>query len=894
MMHQGQRMVVSEIDRRFPVLIIDKKGVLGTVLAEKLKEQFLVVLVCGKEFEVQKNIIHIPYVKKIPLIPDNEYSHIFIIYNGESELLEMLPSFVKKANETRGKLFFISSVTFCNPKLITTLSLHLYHAMQVLLYGEIFDNELREVNEVTFFIHQIRTRERVDIPNEGLHKLYPIYFDDVITGIIAIGFALERTKKILLLLPKSGVTELSIARALQRLNPTIKINFVTLKQKPNVAVIPPEGEYLFPEYNFEERLKLIDFSKRKHVTSSRRTRLHLSRKRKHLRFSLPFFSVLCCLILIPLVTIFISCMIGAWSIQSSVKEAEKAEFTTAKNYASAARGSFSLAQSVTGFFSVFDFAIKEQKDDFIQKLQVGQNAAQTEIDLLNSVLVLQKIYVGKSTDPKNDFFHAIATIKNSLLTLQKMKAEGQLPESIATKLYEMDSTLNYIENTIDTYPSLFGFEGKKKYLVLFQNNMELRPGGGFIGSYGILELENGRMNDFKIADVYDADGKLSTHVEPPYALRRYLGVSHWFLRDSNIDVDFTHDADQAMRFLSLEVGERVDGVIAIDTEFLKNIIAVFGSVSVQGYNETVRPDNFYLLTQTHAEKDFFPGSTQKKDFLRALANTLLTEFSEKKSIPWSLFAKKVGESIQGKHLLFAFSDPAIQKLFTVNNLSSSLWDGRKVGENAILDFFGVIDANVGGNKANFYLRRSLRQDAVIDAIGNMSVTNTDEYENTSTKESQYGGDYKNYVRFLLPQNASLSSIKVDNQNLAFTSAITDPQVYTKKNFVPPTELEVETTMQDDKKIIGFFLIVPKGSTRKVAVSYVVNNAINPQSVTFRYDLRIFKQPGTGADPYSFFLTYPSGYTFVDGSKEIRDVGGKLTYSKNLSEDKTINAEFSKK
>jgi len=48
--------------------------------------------------------------------------------------------------------------------------------------------------------------------------------------------------------------------------------------------------------------------------------------------------------------------------------------------------------------------------------------------------------------------------------------------------------------------------------------MELRPGGGFIGSYAILSVDKGKITNFKIYDVYDADGQLKNHIEPPFAI----------------------------------------------------------------------------------------------------------------------------------------------------------------------------------------------------------------------------------------------------------------------------------------------------------------------------------------------------------------------------------------
>src|SRR5260370_28101544 len=103
-------MVASEVSQKLPILIIDKKGKIGQALATKLQEQFLVVVVTGRDLEIHDNLIHIPYRKKVPVIPDNKYSHMFIIYNGESEIVDIMPSIMKKANETNARVVFATSL----------------------------------------------------------------------------------------------------------------------------------------------------------------------------------------------------------------------------------------------------------------------------------------------------------------------------------------------------------------------------------------------------------------------------------------------------------------------------------------------------------------------------------------------------------------------------------------------------------------------------------------------------------------------------------------------------------------------------------------------------------------------------------------------------------------
>src|SRR6185437_5025079 len=90
-------LVTSEEISKLPILIVDKKGIVGSALAKLLRDQFLTVVVTAVDVPKHANIIHVPYHKKIPMIPDNAYSHMFVIYNGESELLDMLSAFEEKA-----------------------------------------------------------------------------------------------------------------------------------------------------------------------------------------------------------------------------------------------------------------------------------------------------------------------------------------------------------------------------------------------------------------------------------------------------------------------------------------------------------------------------------------------------------------------------------------------------------------------------------------------------------------------------------------------------------------------------------------------------------------------------------------------------------------------------
>lgn len=878
--------------QQLPILIIDKHGTMGVDLAEKLQEQFLIVLVSGEALEKHQNTIHIPYRKKIPLIPDNAYSHIFVFYNGEEEILDILPPLMKKAHDSRGKLLFITSLFYSSKSLFVRLSHHSYHSMQILLYGELFSRDDHEDNMVTYLIYQSR-KGRITIPHNGIGNLYPVLRSDVLDAFVTIAFTTDIEKRIQFIFPKHPVSELTVGRLLQKMNPMLKVDFSKSRGKLQDYYIPIDGHYFFTAYPFEDKLRDVTSGvlvEEEDVPKQKATKMPSRRKTN--AYAIPV--ILFCVFVAPILGVVLLVAVGLGALQLSLSAAEDGKVDQAYQLANVAKSSLSAANTVGESIVYLDVIARQPKDLALQKINVIEDVAETEVTILSAAKRLQDVADGKSPDPKQEFFQSVADLKNSLVTVQKLKAEGELPRPIVGKLDEIESLLVPFANTVDTLPELLGFEGKRTYLILFQNNMEIRPGGGFIGSYGLAQLESGRVSSFTVHDVYDADGKLTGHVDPPFALRRYLGASHGFLRDSNFSIDFTQNAVSAMSFLQMETGQKVDGVIGVDTNFLRGLLTVIGPVKVNDYNETVTPDNFYLLTQTHAEKDFFPGSTQKKDFLRSLLTAISEKLARDKNISKTQIVKKVGESIEGKHILFAFPDQSVQKLFTVNNLSSSLWDGRVKGENDFLDFFGVVDANLGANKANYYIKRSMEQSVDLDESGDMKSTATVIYTNTSTSTSPFGGNYKDYVRFVLPANATVDQVKIDNQSVQTIDAITDPALFAEKGFVPPQELELEKTNEQGKSVVGFLVVVPVGQTKRVSISYSVPDAIDTNEPTFTYKLRIFKQPGSQDDPYALFVTYPDNFRLVSSEKGLSDVGGKLAYSVYLNSDKDIKATFSKR
>lgn len=901
----------NDMNEPFPILIIDKLGFLGNAIAEKLLEKKTIFLVSGESYSKTKiddqNLLFIAYLKrknKVPLIPDQTYSSILLVWNGEKEILENLPEFIKKAKKDKARLIFIPNLFYTNDNLLTEIK-SLHPQIEIIIFGDLFGEALpvKWPSVINNILGQVKTNNQIKILNHGLRKVYPVFFDDALDYIVdlTIGKKLSQEKTVFLF--PEHLTELSFVRQIQKIDPLIKIDFIERLGWQDNFVTPSKGEYLLEKnYFLKDKIEKVLHSKIKidsgnHSFGEGREEEKKTKSGKNLVKSFFLFAGLTAIL--PLVSTLLFSALALNFLISTENAIRNGDLPLAYKSVNLSQKFFNFADVSAKpiYFTLNYFNQGKQVAGFISNFQTGEEISQGLGCSLNGLLNFKKVLTGQSKNPKEDFIEGINFLKKTKVTFEKIesqKSDFWLINNFSQKFKELNSSIELFSSTADVLPIIFGFDGEKNYLVLFQNNMELRPGGGFIGSYGILTLTKGKVSHFSIFDVYDADGQLKGHLEPPYPIRRYLPQVHWYLRDSNFEIDFSKSASSSAFFLKAETGKIVDGAIALDVTFVKNLLGALGPVSVPDYNEKVDEDNLYLLTQTHAEKDFFSGSSQKKDFLRSLLNSMIVDFSSNKKIPYLAITKILGDSISQKHLLFAFADPSIQNLFTVNNLSSSLWDNRESADDIINDFVGISEANLGVNKANYFLKRKIDHKINVDQEGNITGEVKISYKNTSSKGQWPGGDYKNYLRFILPFGANLKEIKIDGVLQKTTPAVTDFTVYEAKNFVPPKELEVEKTIENGKTIYGFLVLVPTEALKTIAISYDFPQKILPTLEAFSYNLIVFKQPGTDKDSFSLALSYPEEFKPTKLTEGGEKEEGKITYSTKLDKDLFYKINFSRK
>jgi hypothetical protein len=308
-------------------------------------------------------------------------------------------------------------------------------------------------------------------------------------------------------------------------------------------------------------------------------------------------------------------------------------------------------------------------------------------------------------------------------------------------------------------PAILGKERPTTYLVLLQNNMELRPTGGFIGSFALLTFDQGRFADFAIYDVYSADGQLKGHVEPPAPIKDYLGEANWFLRDSNWDPDFPTSAQRAEWFLDKEMDRGVDGVVGLDLEVLKSLLKITGPIYVADYDTWVDENNLYERVQYQVEADFFPGSRKKANFLTALASSVLEKLKTLERKDYAQVAQALWTALESRDIqIFMHQENA------ANGLSKLGWDGSIVSQSCLRAncqdvWLALNEANLGVNKANYFITRQGQLNLKVE--GDFLVSSLElKIKNNAAPALGLSGRYKTYLRLLTNPETRFDDLKI--------------------------------------------------------------------------------------------------------------------------------------
>ncbi|EKE06370.1 MAG: hypothetical protein ACD_19C00015G0002 [uncultured bacterium] len=426
--------------------------------------------------------------------------------------------------------------------------------------------------------------------------------------------------------------------------------------------------------------------------------------------------------------------------------------------------------------------------------------------------------------------------------------------------------VNNIKNDIYAFKSftsrlsvLLGMNKPMKYLVLFQNNMELRPTGGFIGSFAIVTFDKGRMSEIVVSDIYSADGQLKGHVDPPEPIRIHLGEGGWYMRDANWDPDFSNSAKKIEWFLDKETSNQVDGVIAIDLSFVESILKIIGSIKIIDYDKTISAENLYLTTQEEVESKFFPGSIKKASFMTSLAKSLIAELEVLKSDKYFTLIKEVYSSLEERHVQLFFHDLNAQESIKNLGYSGNINTNTDCGIRCFNDNYSLIDANLGVNKSNLFVRR-LQEINLNVSKQNISHELFITHENIASQAVGNSGNYKSYTRLIIPEQSKVIGVR------------------SYDTYGNSEDLKYDIYDEEGRKEIGFLVNLLPSSSKKIQIVWDIGSENLTNGGEFRLFVR--KQAGTDNDAL-----------LVQVQKSDLTLTGSLPSSYNTNLERDFNAKL---
>jgi hypothetical protein len=353
---------------------------------------------------------------------------------------------------------------------------------------------------------------------------------------------------------------------------------------------------------------------------------------------------------------------------------------------------------------------------------------------------------------------------------------------------------------------------ERSYMVLLQNNLELRPGGGFLGQYAIIKIKNGEVVSHFIEDANLLDQRITTKVTPPYPFRRMMSLKRWKFRDSNYSPDYPTNVEKAEYFYRLAGrASDFDGVIAVNADVLNEVLKITGPITVPGYPGEYNSENAVLKLEEQVEKGFETQGINVQDrklILKSMGKIIIERLTSMRNIP--KIAEFSLEQLRNKNIMLNFKDQNLQQM-----VASVHWDGS-VAQDWNGDYLMVVDANMGALKSDYYVKRSLKYE--VDLTGEKPVaTLYITYNHTAKGGDWRTSDYHSYLRILTPKGSTL----LEREMVSY------PSIQEELN----------------KTSMGFILHALIGRTTTARIKYEL-----PVGVKDSYRLLIQKQSGVGDLP----------------------------------------------
>lgn len=469
--------------------------------------------------------------------------------------------------------------------------------------------------------------------------------------------------------------------------------------------------------------------------------------------------------------------------------------------------------------------------------------------------------------------------------------------SLKEKVGWLTSDLEKIQPLLPFLSSLLGGQEPRRYLLIFQNDNELRPTGGFIGSFALVDFDKGKIKtlDLPGGGPYELQGSLKAAVLPPAPLQ--LLKARWEFQDANWFPDFPASAKKIAWFYEKSGGPTVDGVIALDTHLLKDLLQITGEIPLPEYQLAVNNQNFNEIIQKQVEIDYDKKENKPKKILSDLAPKIISQiFSRPENLP--SLASLLLENLTERHLQLFFFNPEME------NLAREQGWGGEIKDNPDGDFLMVVNTNIAGGKTDGVIKQTIRHQAKIEIDGSVVDTVTIIRQHQG-KETDLFSNLQNvdYLRLYAPAGSEL--LKADGFTYPEENLFKVAEKWYKldedlKNIERRQTIDERSgtviTQEFGKTSFGNWVMTKPGQTSTVSFSYKLpfklrqeksagwserlKNLLDGEQNLYPYSLLAQKQAGRDADVFSSSISFPPAWQTV--WQDPADFNTDLTVDRSLA------------
>lgn len=357
---------------------------------------------------------------------------------------------------------------------------------------------------------------------------------------------------------------------------------------------------------------------------------------------------------------------------------------------------------------------------------------------------------------------------------------------------------------------------KLSVLLVMQNNNELRPTGGFFGTFGTMTLEKGEVTDLRVSSIYDLDGQLEQKqkVQPPLPL--LMVNKQWLMRDSNWFADFPTSAHLINQMGETAGLPKHDLVVALTPEVVIKMLEITGPLDMPSYGITLDANNFVELTQLQTSLAYDKIENKPKELLADALPLLLTRMLKTDD---RLLDKKVlaiSSTLKSKDVLIYSSHRDIQDKIERLGWSGTIKSGNR-------DYLNIIRTNLSGTKTDRYIKQSSKLESTIQPNGR--VVNKLEIELSNPLPSSDLSLNTSFIRILVPKNSKLiQATGFESPDLESVRAILDNPLHKQtqeweSGMVKELNSDTLIGTESGKTYFGNWVTLEGGSRKVIGFTY---------------------------------------------------------------------------